>query len=148
MKKIYLDVCTLCRPFDNQSLMRIRLETDAYYLILKSIQDGNYEMIVSPVHFKEVEAIEDSYERMDLIVLLNRFGKKPSRQLNKVRKRAENLYSLNFGIADAAHVAFAEISAEYFITCDDKLLKKIGQLKDSNLEAINPVDFCIKEDLR
>lgn len=69
MKKIYLDVCTLCRPFDNQSLMRIRLETDAYYLILKSIQDGNCEMIVSPVHFEEVEAIEDSYERMGI----NRF---------------------------------------------------------------------------
>ncbi|HJW86914.1 MAG TPA: hypothetical protein VJ440_09805 [Candidatus Brocadiaceae bacterium] len=148
MKKIYLDVCTLCRPFDNQSLMRIRLETDAYYLILKSIQDGNCEMIVSPVHFKEVEAIEDSYERMELIVLLNRFGEKTSYQLNEVRKRAENLYSLNFGIADAAHVAFAETSAEYFITCDDKLLKKVRQLKGSNLEAINPVNFCIKEDLR
>ena len=105
-------------------------------------------MIVSPVHFKEDEAIEDSYERMELIVLLNRFGKKPSCQLNKVRKRAENLYSLNCGIADAAHVAFAETSTEYFITCDDKLLKKVRQLKGSNLEAINPVNFCIKEDLR
>ena len=105
-------------------------------------------MIVSSVHFKEVEAIEDSYERMELIVLLNRFGKKTSYQLNDVRKRAESLYSLSFGIADAAHVAFAETSAAYFITCDDKLLKKLHQLKGSNLVAINPVNFCIKEDLR
>ena len=82
MKKIYLDVCTLCRPFDNQSMMRIRLETDAYYLILKSIQAETYEMIISPVHFKEIEAIEDIYERIELTVLLNRYGKKPSFQLS------------------------------------------------------------------
>ena len=148
MKKIYLDVCTLCRPFDNQSLMRIRLETDAYYLIWHGIQDGSYKMVVSPAHFKEIEGIEDLFERMELTVLLNRFGKKPSYQLNEVRKRAEKLYSLNFGIADAAHVAFAETSAEYFITCDDKLLKKVCKLEDSNLKALNPVNFCTREDLR
>jgi len=31
---IYLDVCTLCRPFDDQSFLRIRLETDAVNLIM------------------------------------------------------------------------------------------------------------------
>ena len=119
MKKIYLDVCTLSRPFDNQSLMRIRLETDAYYLIFKSIQDGSYEMVISPVHFTEIKGIEDLYERTELTILLNRFGKKPFFQLNEVRKRTESLQSLHLGNADAAHVAFAETSVEYFITCDD-----------------------------
>jgi hypothetical protein len=38
----YLDVCTLCRPFDDQNMMRIRLETDSYHLILQAIQDGEY----------------------------------------------------------------------------------------------------------
>ena len=33
--KLYLDVCTLCRPFDDQNRMRIRLETDSYYLIMQ-----------------------------------------------------------------------------------------------------------------
>lgn len=148
MKRIYLDVCTLCRPFDNQSMMRIRLETDAYYLILKSIQNRTFDIIVSPVHFKEIEAIEDIYERIELTVLLNRYGKKLSFQLNEIKRRTEDLYSLNFGIADAAHVAFAESAADYFITCDNKLLKKIHKLKGINMEAINPVNFCIKENLR
>ncbi len=49
-----------------------------------------------------------------------------------MKKRTEDLYSLNFGIADAAHVAFAETSADYFITCDDKLLKKIRKLNPPN----------------
>ena len=148
MKRIYLDVCTLCRPFDNQSMMRIRLETDAYYLILKSIEDRTFEIIVSPVHFKEIGAIEDIYERTELTVLLNKYGKKPSFQLKKIKKRTEDLYSLNLGIADAVHVAFAETSVDYFITCDDKLLKKVRKLKSINMEAVNPVNFCTKENLR
>ncbi len=130
-------------------MMRIRLETDAYYLILKSIQDRTFDIIVSPVHFKEIAAIEDIYERIELTVLLNRYGKKPSFKLNEIKKRTEDLYySLNFGIADAAHVAFAETSADYFITCDDKLLKKISKFEGINMEAVNPVNFCVKENLR
>lgn len=57
--RIYVDVCTLCRPYDDQNLMRIRLETDAWYLILQHIQEERYFLIASPVHLREVEAIAD-----------------------------------------------------------------------------------------
>ncbi len=30
---LYLDVCAYCRPFDNQQSLRIRLETDALYIL-------------------------------------------------------------------------------------------------------------------
>ena len=33
-KPIYLDVCVLSRPFDDQSFLRIRLETEAVNLML------------------------------------------------------------------------------------------------------------------
>jgi hypothetical protein len=88
-KRIYLDVCILSRPFDDQSMMRIRLETDAFYLILKGIQDGLYEMAVSPVHFGEIEAIPDAVERIELIVLVEKYGVKPLCDLGEVRRRAQ-----------------------------------------------------------
>ena len=66
-KKVYIDVCTLCRPFDDQDVMRIRLETDAYYLILQAIQNEKYEMIVSPVHHEEINAIENVQERYEIL---------------------------------------------------------------------------------
>ena len=31
MKTLYLDVCFLCRPFDDQNQLRICLETDAMF---------------------------------------------------------------------------------------------------------------------
>ena len=58
MKSIYLDVCSLCRPFDDQAYLRIRMETGAVSLILIEVREGHCKMYVSPVHFKEIDAIE------------------------------------------------------------------------------------------
>lgn len=147
MKNIYLDVCTMCRPFDDQSIMRIRLETDAFYLILRAVENKNFGMILSPVHHEEIGSIGDDYERMELTVLLRKYGKKVSFQMDKIRERAEELYALNFGVADSTHIAFAEASSDYFITCDDKLLRKYRKLNFS-LSVLNPVEFYLKENLK
>lgn len=146
-KRLYLDVCTLCRPFDNQNIMRIRLETDAFYLILQSIQNKTYKMIVSSVHFKEIEDIEDICERLDIGILLDKYGLKPRCDLNEIRKRSKQLHLLKFGVADAAHIAFAEATSDFFITCDDSLLKKCNK-SNVNTLVMNPINFCFKEDLR
>jgi len=146
-QKLYLDVCTLSRPFDDQSMMRIRLETDAFYLIFQNIKNKKYDMVASPVHIKEIEAIEDLRERSELITLLNKFGVKPSCNLQKVRERAEYLFSLKFGAADAAHLAFAEETSDIFITCDDRFLRKCKRIK-VKLLALSPVEFCLMENLR
>jgi len=145
--RIYLDVCTLSRPYDDQNLMRIRLETDAWYLILEHIQNGRYIMIVSPVHFREVAAIEETRERTEITALLSRYGTNPSCALRAVRKRAEALHTRRFGVADAAHVAFAEATADVFITCDDRLLRQCRRAS-VRMRAMSPIDFCLAEDLR
>jgi predicted nucleic acid-binding protein len=128
-------------------MMRIHLETDAFYLILRGIQNKTYEMIVSPIHLKEIEDIENTYEQLDVTILLDKYGIKPQCNLNEIRKRAEQFCLLKFGIADAAHIAFAEATADFFITCDDRLLKKCNE-SEVSVEVMNPVSFCIKEDLR
>lgn len=147
MKKLYLDVCTLCRPYDNQNLMRIRFETDAYFLILSSIQRKKYNMIVSPIHFKEIESIEDIPEKVQVIQLLSEYGTKPNYDFYKIRNRAEELISSNLGIADTVHLAFAEHSSDYFITCDDKLIKRSKRTK-MEIKIINPIEFCLIEELK
>ncbi|MEK7830842.1 MAG: hypothetical protein AAB401_07140, partial [Acidobacteriota bacterium] len=100
MKKLYLDVSTLCRPFDDQSAMRIRLETDAFYLILQNIQNGGYELTVSPVHSKEIEAIKDLPEQLQVKSLLAHHGTHTVCDLSQARQRAEQLTNLKFGVAD------------------------------------------------
>ncbi|MFH1008882.1 MAG: hypothetical protein V1800_15510 [Candidatus Latescibacterota bacterium] len=146
-KKIYLDLCTLCRPFDDQDMMRIRLETDAYYLIVQAIQDETYEMMVSPVHFEEVNAIEELQERYEILSFLQTYGVRAPCNPSKVRARTEYLYSIKFGLADAAHVAFAEGTSDFFVSCDERLLKKCER-HHADVSAMNPVEFSIREGLR
>ena len=147
MKKIYLDVCSLCRPFDDQNFVRIRLETDAINLILSKIRHKSYELMKSPVHIKEIESISDDFERVELIKLLDTYGKKLKYNSQKIKNRTEELFTKNFGIADAAHVAFSEFYDSYFISCDDKLLKKCNKYI-SKIKCINPIIFCEMENLK
>ncbi len=146
-KTIYIDVCALCRPFDEQEYMRIRLETEAVNLILSKVRDGNYKLIVSPVHIKEIEAISDTIERVELQIVLNEWGEQIHVNMSETRSRAEGLVNSGFGIADAAHVAFAEQAEVPFISCDDRLIKKCINYK-INVWCGNPVAFCEKENLR
>ncbi len=74
MQAIYLDVCSLCRPFDNQSFLRIRLETEAVNLILAKVIAGGYKLMVSPVHFYELNNIKDRVEKIEIITLLKKKG--------------------------------------------------------------------------
>jgi predicted nucleic acid-binding protein len=147
MEKIYLDVCSLCRPFDDQNFARIRLETDAINLILSKIRQKSYLLMKSPVHIKEIESISDDFERVEIIKLLDIYGEKLKYNSQKIKERTEELFSKNFGIADAAHVVFSEFYESSFISCDDKLLKKCKKYI-SRIECINPIIFCEKENLR
>jgi hypothetical protein len=93
-KLIYLDVCVLCRPFDNQQYLRIRMETESVNLILANIKKGKYKLLVSPVHIKEIKAITDIYERIQLKTILDRFGVPTAVNISKTRERAEELASI------------------------------------------------------
>jgi hypothetical protein len=45
--RIYLDLCTFSRPFDNQNQLKIRLETEAKLFIQQGIINGSYELVWS-----------------------------------------------------------------------------------------------------
>lgn len=147
MECVYLDVCALSRPFDDQSQMRIRLETDAVQLILSHVRGGSLTLIVSPVHDVEIGAIEDSTEREHLLSTLRELGQRVPLNLERTRQRAEQLVQRGLGPADAAHLAFAEAAEADFVTCDDRLLRQCRRVQPSvwfgTLTA-----FCDKENLQ
>jgi predicted nucleic acid-binding protein len=146
-QQVYLDVCTLCRPFDDQRQIRIRLETEAVQLILSHIRLGALTCMTSPVHRAEISAIPDFTEREYLLALLQEIGTEITAERDCVRARAETLAAEGLGPADAAHLAYAEVAAADFITTDDRLerqCKRVG----ATVWCGNPVAFCEKETLR
>lgn len=146
-KNVYLDVCSLCRPYDDQSFLRIRLETIAVHLIFSAIEQNAYSLVYSPVHIQELSAMADQVERFQVFHLLRESGKFILLDNEIGRNRAEELVSFGLGPADAAHLTFAEIALADFVTCDDRLYKKCSRL-DLKVWAGNPVAFCEKEGLK
>lgn len=104
-------------------------------------------MLFSPVHVEEIEAIPGSFERIELRSILDKMGRLINAKLDETRKRAEELVGLGFGVADAAHIAFAEQGGASFITCDDRLVKKCMTHKIS-VWCGNPVAYCEREGLK
>ncbi len=147
VKSIYFDICVLSRPFDDQTYLRIRLETEAANLILSKVRTEVYRLVISPIHWEEIKTISDTFERIELQERLKILGKPIKVDSAAAKRRAEELYDLNFGIADAAHVAFAEQCGAEFISCDDSLIKKCLR-HNIKIWCGDPVAFCEKERLR
>lgn len=145
-KRLYLDVCALCRPYDDQSRVRIRLETDAVYLIFEAIRQGRYELVFSSAHEIEIGDIEDNTERTEIMSLLHGYGSRCGKK-KSLRSRAEELTEKKLGVADAAHLVYAEDAADCLISCDDSFVKKASRLA-RDVDVYNPVTFCEKEKLR
>ena len=60
-----------------------------------------------------------------------------------VRDRAQEYEKQGVSAIDALHVATAEsANVDFFIACDDRLLKKAKQFK---VKSMNPVDFVQQE---
>jgi predicted nucleic acid-binding protein len=60
----------------------------------------------------------------------------------KEKVRATTLVTFGLRPLDALHLALAEAgNADYFCTCDDKLLRSAKHIKDLTVKVINPVDL-------
>lgn len=138
---IYLDVCCLNRPFDDQSQPRIRLEAEAVLYILEQCDAGYWTQIASEVSRVEVLAIDEPVLRRNLLRLLP-----PADQLilveDKTETRARKLIQIGFKPADALHLASAEEGAEVFLTCDDRLFRLARRMKRQLKIAVeNPLQW-------
>ena len=103
--------------------------------------------MVSPVHWEEIAAIPDIFERVDIEERLHVLSSSINVDLLRTKKKAEELHRLKFGIADAGHVAFAEQCGAEFISYDVALIKKYLKC-GIRIWCGNPVAFCEKENIR
>jgi len=121
--KIYLDVCCLNRPFDDQTRDRIHLESEAVVLILKNIRSRDWEWVNSEVVDYEIGQTPDM-ERRNRVGSLARYATRTVLIDKAIAKRASELETIGFGAYDALHLACAErADVDVFLTTDDRLLR-------------------------
>lgn len=140
--RVYLDNCCFNRPFDDQSSLSVRLETEAKLAIQEMIREGHlslgwsyildFENSANPFLERQVEIqtwkdVADSFVKETPGILL---------EMN-------TMLSAGLKPIDALHLACAlALSCEYFLTVDKGILKKAADI--STIKISNPIDFIIE----
>ena len=138
--RIYLDMCSLKRPFDDQSNARIALETTAVLSILKSVAEGRGEAVRSIAHEAENSHNPDARRSGAVarwLATLNKLEETPP----SVSSRTSSLHESGLGPLDAFHLAWAEhLRADVLVTTDDDFLAKASRPGvSSSVRVVDPV---------
>jgi len=140
--KIYLDNCMFNRPFDEQTHIRVRLETETKLAIQEEIRRGTYQLIWS--YILEYENSKNPFqERQEQIIKWKKYAITDIGENTEIIKTALLLNSKGLQKMDSLHIACAVFAkADYFLTTDDKVIKKANTL--TGIKITDPIDFIKK----
>jgi len=135
--KVYLDNCCYNRPFDDQTHLRITLETQAKLFVQELIINGKIDLVWS--YISALENMNNPYENRRLSIEdFSRYAKQVIIENDIILKNAGQIVKDGLKPTDALHVACAmETAVDFFITTDDAILK----YKTNELRIIDPVQF-------
>jgi hypothetical protein len=135
--KIYLDMCSYNRPFDDQEQLKIRLETEAKLYIQENIREGKYSLCWSFMH--DYENGKSPYEdKKGMVADWKEIAGDYCPPSEAILMRGIEIMKAGIKNNDALHIACAvERLCQFFITTDKQLLKK----EIEGIKIINPIDF-------
>lgn len=139
--KVYLDTCSLNRPFDDQTQPRIRLEAEAVLWVLKQVDLGQFILCDSDVLRFENHNNPDLSKQAKVEELLNR-GQEYAKITGRIEERARQLARQGMQPLDALHVASAEsLKADVLLTCDDRFIRAARRLaREIQVKVLNPTE--------
>ena len=140
--RVYLDNCCFNRPFDDQSLLSIRLETEAKLDIQEKIKSGNLSLGWSYILDFENNA-NPFLERRVEIQRWKELADSFVNEISEILSKMNDLTSIGLKPLDALHVACAiSLQCEYFLTTDKGILKKTTEILQ--IKIINPINLIIE----
>ena len=139
--RIYLDNCCFNRPYDDQTSLIVRFETDAKLRVQELIKQNELELVWSFV--LDYENASNPFEEVKKkISEWKSFAVIDCDYSDEVEQRANQLMQLVLRQIDASHIACAILSqTDYFLTVDKKVLNK--SIKE--IKVLNPIDFIRSE---
>lgn len=134
---IYLDNCSLQRPFDDRTQHRIRVEAEATLVLVQLVENGSLQVLSSDALLYEIDRAPDPFRRDFAMAVLDR-ANRFIEATPEVAARAESFIRSGAAPLDALHLASAiEGGARYFATSDDRLLKLARRLDLDRTEAVS-----------
>ena len=137
--KFYLDNCCYNRPYDDQSYLRISLESQAKLYVQHLIREKKLDLVTSYVLDYE-NSRNPNASRRDTIsdFFENAVEHIGSDKNDEILPLAKKIQATGVKTADSCHVACAEYAGcDYFLTTDDRILK----YHSDKTRIMNPVQF-------
>lgn len=144
--KVYLDLCVYNRPFDDQGQPRIVVETVEFMFLLEKAINKQITVINS-FALEYENSKSPLIDRRDKIEDLLKIASRYVKYSEKLENRAKEIEKKGFMAMDALHIACAEAAkSDFFITCDDLLLRKGEANKDKvKVRIIGLMEFISEE---
>lgn len=138
--KIYLDNCCFNRPYDDQTQIRISLETQAKLYVQDLVKRKQIDLVTSYVLWFENSQNPYETKRTAIAEFIQRDSTEyiDIDKADAIKSKAEEIMKTGIKMKDAYHVACAiHSSCDYFLSTDDRLLK----YHTSEIQMLNPIDF-------
>lgn len=144
--RLFFDTCCLNRIWDDQSQMRIHLEAEAVLYLIDAARLGHIEMVTSDYLLAKIFCQPDTLRCIDVMNLTSSASFHVP-QDPVIEARAQKLSIFHIKGNDALHIAAAEVSqCDYFITTDDRLLKRCHKAFDRSaisIQVLNPTEIML-----
>lgn len=139
--KIYLDMCSIQRPLDTKTQLRIAVEAEAILGIIALCESGQVDLMASDALMFETAQNPHPVRKRHALAVLAKATLFVQTD-HRVEERARAFHALGLKPLDALHLAAAvEAQADYFCTCDDRLLRR-GQTADTlQTKVVSPLEL-------
>jgi predicted nucleic acid-binding protein len=139
--KLYLDMCSLQRPLDTKTQIRVAVEAEAILNVLALCEAGYADLLASDALVFETEQNAHPVRKQytfGVLAMARQFVLTDSR----VEARARAFHATGIKPLDALHLASAvEAQAEYFCTCDDRLLRRAKAADTHPTKVVSPLEL-------
>ena len=139
--KIYFDMCSLQRPLDDQSALRVQLETQAVLGLLAHCESGKAEMVASDALVFESDANTDPVrgDFAEQAIAKAAFFIQTSAA---IKANAQSFVEAGIKPLDALHLASAiAAKADFLCTCDDRFLKRARTVDTKPTKVVSPFEL-------
>jgi predicted nucleic acid-binding protein len=142
--KIYMDVCCLCRPFDDQTVGRIRLEVTAVQEIIRRCASREYTLVNSEAITEEISKIPDIRKRLRVEKIVSIADEQVILD-EDIIARMHVLIAMGGDAMDSLHIACAERAGAILLTTDDGMITFFKMHQDIQVRIENPVTWLKEE---
>lgn len=139
--RIYLDMCSLQRPLDTKTQVRVAVEAEAILSMITLWEAGQVELISSFALVFEAEQIPLAERRAYILEALSKANLSIARS-QSIEEQAQRFVEVGIKPLNALHLAAAiAAQADYFCTCDDRFLRRAKEAETGLVKVVSPLEL-------